>query len=149
MDSTSLDFVDSCVDSSRSPLLPTIGDSNNEFKESQFELKEEDYDENEAYEELYTWSLEVSKKNKRLKEESKRLNKELVSSKDELKEKEELINCVESKFMISLHNLSNIKDDLNELKIDCDNLKKENSKQRDQLQRQDKDFNNLESMLTI
>ena len=149
MDSTSLDLLDSCVDSSRPLILPSYGDSNIKIKESQLELKEEEFDEHEAYEELYTWSLEVSKNNKRLKEESKRLNKELVSSKNELREKDEVINCVDSKFMISLHNLYNAQDELNSLKIDYENLNMENSKLRDQLQRQDKDTNNLESKLTI
>ena len=144
MDSTMIDFADS----SSSILLPTIGDSNIEFKVSQLEsklkLKEVEFIENEndiqqAYDELCTFSLQLVKKNKRLEEKSKSLNKQLVSSKDELREKEELINCVESKFMISLNNLSNIKDEIYELKIDCDNLKKKNSKLRYQLQRQDKD----------
>ena len=49
--------------------------------------------------------------------------------------------------MISLNNLSKIKDEIYELKIDSENLKNENSKLRDQ--RQDKDFNNLESKLSI
>ena len=92
MDSTILECVDSCVDSSR-PLLPTIGDSDFELNESQFDLKEEENDENEddlqqAYDELCTFSLELVKKTKRLIEESKRLTKQLVSSKDELRERE-------------------------------------------------------------
>jgi len=143
-----LDFVDS----PRSLLLPSIGDSNNEFKESQFELKDEENDENEndiSYEELYTLSLKLDKKNRRLREESKNLHKELVSSKDELREKEELINCVESKFMISLNNFHNIKDEMNELKISYEDLKKENSNLRDHIKNQVEDIINLDSKLII
>ncbi|WP_274923139.1 hypothetical protein, partial [Streptomyces clavifer] len=136
----------------RSLLVPSIGDSNNEFKESQFELKDEENDENEndiSYEELYTLSLKLDKKNRRLREESKNLHKELVSSKDELREKEELINCVESKFMISLNNFHNIKDEMNELKISYEDLKKENSNLRDHIKNQVEDIINLDSKLII
>ena len=68
MDST---MLDSFVDSSYRPPLPTNGDSINEINKSQLELKEEENDENEygtqqAYDELYTLSLElVNKKIKR------------------------------------------------------------------------------------
>lgn len=133
MDSTILECVDSCVDSSR-PLLHTIGDSDFELNESQFDLKEEENDENE----LCTFSLELVKKNKRLIEESKKLTKQLVSSKYELREKEEVINCVDSKFMISSHNLSIIQDELNELMLGCDELNHENLNLRDKLKKQDK-----------
>eukprot|EP00268_Persea_americana_P023284 TRINITY_DN22936_c0_g1_i1.p1 TRINITY_DN22936_c0_g1~~TRINITY_DN22936_c0_g1_i1.p1 ORF type:complete len:233 (+),score=36.87 TRINITY_DN22936_c0_g1_i1:216-914(+) len=151
MDST---MLDSFVNSSYRPLLPTNGDSINEINETQFELKEEENDENEddsqqAYDELYTLSLELVKKNKKLREESKRLNQDLISSNDELREKEETINCLDSKFMISLHNLSKVQDELNELKIGYDELNKENLSLREKLKRQDEDIINLESKLTI
>ena len=66
-----------------------------------------------------------------------------------LEREKEVINCVDSKFMISSHNLSNIQDELNELKLGCDELNQENLNLRDKLKRQDKDINNLESKLTI
>ena len=129
-------------DSSYKPPLPTNGDSINEINKSQFELKEEENDENEydsqqAYDELYTLSLELVKKNKKLREESKKLNQDLIFSNDEFREKEETINCLDSKFMISLHNLSKVQDELNELKIGYDELNKENLSLRDKLKRQD------------
>ena len=74
MDSTKLECLDFCVDSSRPLFLPSIVDSNPQINESQFGLKEEEnvYNEDDlqqAYEELYTLSLELDKKNKKLREE--------------------------------------------------------------------------------
>ena len=88
MDSTLSD----CVDSSLRSLLPSNKDSNIEINESQFNLKEEENGEIEkvnqqAYDELYTFSLQLVKKNRKLKEESKKLNKDLIYSKEELREK--------------------------------------------------------------
>ena len=58
------------MDSSSWTFLPTIGDSNLEINESQFELKQEENEDiiEQAYNEFYTSSIELVKKNKRLKE---------------------------------------------------------------------------------
>lgn len=133
-----------CVDSSVRSLLPPNKDSKTEINASHFDLKEEENDEidkvnQEAFNELYVFSLDLIKKNKTLKEESKRLNTDLNSSKQELRENEEVIKCVDSRYLSSLHNLSKTQYELNEMKIDYDGLNKENLYLKDQLKRQDKD----------
>ena len=55
---------------------------------------------------MYTLSVELVKKNERLKEESKKVAKESASLKDELREIEEVMHCLDSKFVISLHNVT-------------------------------------------
>uniref|UniRef100_UPI003F8856DF hypothetical protein n=1 Tax=Cysteiniphilum litorale TaxID=2056700 RepID=UPI003F8856DF len=144
-----LDCLDSCVDSSR-PLLPSsIGDSNIKLNESQTHSNKEENEDDlqQAYDDLYTFTLELEEKNKRLIEESKKLNKQLDSSNDELREKEEVINCVDSKFLISLNNLYIVQDELKELKMGYDNINKENLKLKDLLKEQCKLPNTSESEL--
>ena len=60
-----------------------------------------------------------------------------------------LLQCLDSKFLISLHNLSKTQDELNEMKIDYDGLNKENLNLKDQLKRQEKDNKDQEIKLKI
>ena len=69
--------------------------------------------------------MKLVTKNKSLKVESKKLAKELTSSKYQLKSQEQVINILQFKLTNHDNNLTNVHREIKELKIGCDVLKKE------------------------
>lgn len=77
-----------------------------------------------AYEELYEYCEKIAKKNKSLIMESKKFFNELASSKDQLKEEENVIKCLKTKLINSEKGLSNAENEIKET-----NLKIESNEQ--------------------